>query len=67
LAVLSRDGTSWSLDEYVVVGQLWLNRGRSVGVGDSEVKALAALLGRSPASISRRVGNFAGTDNPGSG
>ncbi len=65
--MLSRDGTPWSLDEYVVVGDLWLNRGRSVGVADSDVKALAALLGRSPASISRRVGNFAGTDHPGSG
>jgi len=65
--VLSREGTSWSLDEYVVVGELWLNRGRSVGVGDPDVKAVAALLGRTPASISRRVGNFAGTDRPGSG
>lgn len=65
--MLSRDGTQWSLDEYVVVGELWLNRGRSVGVGDVEVKALAALLGRSPASISYRVGNFARTDRPGSG
>lgn len=65
--MLSREKVPWSLDEYVVVGELWLNRGRSVGVGDSDVKALAALLGRTPASISRRVGNFAGTDRPGSG
>lgn len=65
--MLGREGTPWTLDEYVIVGELWLNRGRSVGVGDADVKALAALLGRTPASISRRVGNFAGTDRPGIG
>jgi hypothetical protein len=65
--LLRREGTPWSIDEYVVVGKLWLDRGRAVGTGDSDVKALAALLGRTPASISRRVGNFAGTDRPGSG
>jgi hypothetical protein len=62
-----REGTGWTLDEYMVVGELWLNRGRSVGTSDTDVKAMAALLGRTPASISRRVGNFAGTDRPGSG
>jgi hypothetical protein len=67
LTVLNREKSSWTLDEYVVVGELWLKRGRSVGVSDPDVKALAALLGRSTASISRRVGNFAGTDRPGSG
>jgi len=65
--VLNREKSSWTLDEYVVVGELWLKRGRSVGISDPDVKALATLLGRSPASISRRVGNFAGTDRPGSG
>jgi hypothetical protein len=46
---------------------MWLRRGRSLGSADREVKEIAAALGRSPASISRRVGNFAGTDNPGTG
>ncbi|HEX5203430.1 MAG TPA: hypothetical protein VFW27_26150, partial [Actinoplanes sp.] len=67
MAVVSRDGTPWTLDEYVVVGELWLKRGHTVGTGDPEVKALARLLGRSPSSISLRVGNFAGADRPGSG
>ena len=63
----TRDGLPWLLDEYLIVGDLWLRRGRTVGVRDTEVRRLADLLGRSPASISRRVGNFAGTDQPGTG
>jgi hypothetical protein len=63
----TRSGLPWLLDEYVVVGEMWVRRGRSVGASDAEVKDLAAVLGRSPAAISRRVGNFAGTDRPGSG
>ncbi len=63
----SRDGTPWLNDEYLIVGELWLRRGRAVGISDPEVKEIAALVGRSPASISRRVGNFAGTDRPGTG
>lgn len=38
-----------------------------MGIGDAEVREIAELFGRSPASISRRVGNFAGTDKPGTG
>lgn len=63
----SRRGTTWTVDEYVVVGELWQRRGRSVGVNDPDVKELAALLGRSPGSISYRVGNFSGTDRAGTG
>ena len=62
-----RNGQTWLLEEYLIVGDLWLRTGRSVGTGSSEVKEVAALLGRSPGSISYRVGNFAGTDQPGSG
>ncbi|GGN73689.1 hypothetical protein GCM10010112_43220 [Actinoplanes lobatus] len=62
-----RDGLPWLLDEYWIVGDLWLRRGRTVGTGDPEVVAIASLLGRSPSSVSRRVGNFAGTDQPGKG
>lgn len=57
----------WTLDEYVVVADLYLRRGRSSGVADPEVTELATLLGRTPASISRRLGNFDGTARPGSG
>jgi len=57
----------WSLEEYIVVGDLYLRRGRSSGVGDREVIELAKLTGRSPASISRRLGNFDGTVRPGMG
>lgn len=57
----------WSLDEFIVVGDLYLRRGRSSGVGDREVVELARLTGRSPASISRRLGNFDGTVRPGMG
>lgn len=57
----------WSLDEYVVAADLFLRRGRSSGVHDPEVLALAHLTGRTPASISRRLGNFAGTKTPGVG
>jgi hypothetical protein len=57
----------WSLDEYVVVADLYLRRGRSSGISDPEVVKLAQLTGRSPASISRRLGNFDGTARPGNG
>jgi len=57
----------WSLDEYIVVADLYLRRGRSSGVGDPEVVELAQLTGRSTASISRRLGNFDGTVRPGMG
>lgn len=57
----------WSLDEYIVVADLYLRRGRSSGVRDPEVGELSQLTGRSPASISRRLGNFAGTVYPGTG
>lgn len=57
----------WSLDEYIVVADLYLRRGRSSGVGDPEVIELAQLTGRSTASISRRLGNFDGTVRPGMG
>lgn len=57
----------WSLDEYVVVADLYLRRGRSSGISDPEVVKLAELTGRTPASISRRLGNFDGTARPGNG
>jgi hypothetical protein len=57
----------WSLDEYIVVADLYLRRGRSSGVGDPDVVELAQLTGRSTASISRRLGNFDGTVRPGMG
>lgn len=57
----------WSLDEYIVVADLYLRRGRSSGVRDPEVVELACLTGRSPASISRRLGNFDGTVRSGMG
>ncbi|WIM96330.1 hypothetical protein ACTOB_008519 [Actinoplanes oblitus] len=63
----ARDRLPWLTDEYVIVGDLWQRRGRTVGIRDAEVREIAALFGRSPASISRRVGNFAGTENPGKG
>jgi hypothetical protein len=57
----------WSLDEYVVVADLYLRRGRSSGVHDPDVLRLAGLTGRTPASISRRLGNFEGTARAGRG
>ncbi len=57
----------WSLDEYVVVADLYLRRGRSSGIADPEVVELAKLTGRTPSSISRRLGNFDGTARPGNG
>lgn len=54
----------WSLDEYIAVADLYIRRGRSSGVRDPEVLELAQLTGRSPASISRRLGNFDGTVRP---
>lgn len=62
-----REGMPWLQDEYWIVGDLWLRRGRAVGKSDTEVLEIAHLLGRSASSISRRVGNFAGTDRPGTG
>lgn len=60
-------GEDWSLDEYVVVADLYLRRGRSSGINDPEVVRLAELTGRSLGSISRRLGNFEGTAHPGHG
>jgi len=60
-------GDLWSLDEYIVVADLYLRRRRSSGTSDPEVIKLAELTGRSPASISRRLGNFDGTARPGNG
>jgi hypothetical protein len=57
----------WTIDEYVVVADLYLRRGRSSGIRDPEVLDLAHLTGRSPASISRRLGNFDGTVRTGMG
>ncbi|MEU8657894.1 hypothetical protein [Actinoplanes philippinensis] len=62
-----RDGIPWLHDEYWIVGDLWLRRGRAVRSNDAEVLEIAHLLGRSPDSITWRVGNFASTDNPGRG
>ncbi|WP_433792582.1 hypothetical protein [Actinoplanes sp. CA-252034] len=62
-----RDGLPWLHDEYWIVGELWLRRGRAVRSNDAEVVEIAHLLGRSPDSITWRVGNFASTDNPGRG
>ncbi|GIE34095.1 hypothetical protein Ait01nite_071400 [Actinoplanes italicus] len=62
-----RDGVPWLHDEYWIVGDLWLRRGRAVRSNDAEVVGIAKLLGRSADSITWRVGNFASTDNPGSG
>ena len=63
----SRGRNLWSLDEYVVAADLYLRRGRSSGVQDLEVLELAMLTQRSPASISRRLGNFDGTVRSGRG
>lgn len=57
----------WSIDEYIVVADLYLRRRRSSGVRDPDVLEIAKLTGRSPASISRRLGNFDGTVRPGMG
>lgn len=62
-----RENLPWIVDEYILVGDLWRRRGRSSGTSDREVQALAHLLGRSPASISRRLGNFEGTEHSGRG
>src|SRR5438132_10521270 len=51
----------------MVVADLYLRRGRSSGVHDPDVLRLAELTGRTPASISRRLGNFEGTAHPGRG
>lgn len=51
----------WDLDEYIVVADLYLRRGRTANTNDPEVVELADLTGRSRASISWRLGNFAGT------
>lgn len=60
-------GPLWSLDEYIVVADLYLRRGRSSGDSDPEVIRLAQLTGRTPASISYRIGNYHGTAHPGAG
>ena len=62
-----RDQQRWSLDEYVVVADLYLRRGRSSGSNDPEIVDLARMTGRSPAAISRRLGNYRGTEQPGVG
>lgn len=62
-----RDQQLWSLDEYIVVADLYIRRGRSSGSNDPEVVDLARVTGRSPAAISRRLGNYRGTDQPGVG
>jgi hypothetical protein len=60
-------GRTWSLDEYIVVADLFLRRGRSSGARDHEVEQLAHLTERSPGSISYRLGNYQGTLHPGTG
>jgi hypothetical protein len=57
----------WTIDEYTVVADLYVRRGRNSGVDDPEVLELAHLTQRSPASISYRLGNFDGTARSGSG
>jgi hypothetical protein len=64
---IGRDQQLWSLDEYIVVADLYLRRGRSSGSNDPEVLDLARLTGRTPAAISRRLGNYRGTEHPGVG
>ena len=56
-----------SMSTYIVVADLYLRRGRSSGVRDPEVVGLAQLIGRTPASVSRRLGNFDGTARAGMG
>jgi hypothetical protein len=60
-------GSVWSLDEYIVVADLYLGRGHSSGARDPDVLELAQLTGRTPGSISRRLGNYQGTLHPGTG
>ena len=55
------------MDEYIVVADLYLRRGNSSGARDPEVLELAQLTGRTPGSISRRLGNYQGTLHPGTG
>lgn len=60
-----REGQAWSRDDFVLVLDLYARRGRNVPRDDEEVRELAALLQRSPGSITRRLGNFAGTESAG--
>ncbi len=63
----TRDRQPWLRDDYLLVLDLYVRRGRNSGTNDPEVRELARLLGRTPASISRRLGNFAGTESSGAG
>lgn len=58
---------SWTMDEYVVVADLYLTRRKSSGTRDPDVQRIAALTGRTAASISRRMGNYHGTALGGAG
>ncbi|WP_143425038.1 hypothetical protein [Geodermatophilus pulveris] len=60
-------GQLWSLDEYIVVADLYLRRGHSSGARDRAVEELARLTRRTTGSISRRLGNYQGTLHPGRG
>jgi hypothetical protein len=62
---LGREGLPWTRDDFVLVLDLYVRRGRNVPRNDDELKELAVLLRRSPGSITRRLGNFAGTESAG--
>ena len=48
---------TWRLDEYIPCLDLYLRRG-TLGENDAEVQDVARLIGRTPASVAFRLGNF---------
>jgi putative restriction endonuclease len=50
-------GKRWALHEFVLCLDLYLRRGTLHG-RDAKVEELASLIGRTPASVALRLGNF---------
>ncbi|MGY1730277.1 hypothetical protein ACI798_02060 [Geodermatophilus sp. SYSU D01045] len=57
----SSNRRNWSLDEYVVVAELYLRRLNTSNAHNPEVIELASLINRTPAAVSYRLGNFHST------
>jgi hypothetical protein len=57
------DGLPWTQEQLIVAFELYCRIPfRRTKASDSRVKELAALLGRTPASIARKLGNFGAFD-----
>lgn len=64
-ASFGREDQPWNREDFLVVMDLYVRRGRNVPRHDKEVLELAEVLQRSPGSITRQLANFAGIESGG--